>query len=65
MTKRIFGLLAIIGLFVAVCTADGSENELLFRAGGTAAFGIFSYLWRWASERETIREFKEQDNEDE
>lgn len=47
MKKLIFGLLAIIGLMVAVCTANDSPNELLRRGIGTGAFALFTYLGGW------------------
>ena len=47
MRKLICGLLAIIGLFVAVETKDESENELLYRGIGTATFAVFTFLGGW------------------
>lgn len=47
MRKIICGLLAIIGVIVAVETANDSENELLCRGIGAAVFAVFSYLGGW------------------
>lgn len=53
MKKLIFGLLAVTGLFVAVCTADGSPNETWFRAGGTAVFALSAWAGGWFREEKT------------
>lgn len=47
MKKIICGLLAIIGVIIAVETANDSENELLCRGIGAAVFAVFSYLGGW------------------
>ena len=54
MKKLLFGLLAIIGLFVAVCTEDDCPNEMWFRAGGTAMFALSSYFGGWWDEDNKI-----------
>ena len=36
--KTIGAIVAIIGLFAAVCVMDGSAHELLIRVGGVATF---------------------------
>ena len=46
-TDIIFTVLAIAGLFVAVCTVDGCTHEIEARLIGTAAFGIFGYMAGW------------------
>ena len=53
MKKLIFGLLAIIGLMVAVCTANDSPNETWFRAGGTAVFALSAWAGGWFREEKT------------
>ena len=47
MRKTICGLLAIIGIFVAVCAEDDCEYELLIRGIGTFVFGLCTYLGGW------------------
>ena len=47
MRKIICGLLAVIGVIVAVETANDSENELLCRGIGVAVFAVCSYLGGW------------------
>ena len=47
MRKIICGLLAIVGIFVAVETKDGIEYELLIRGIGTFVFGLCTYLGGW------------------
>lgn len=47
MRKLIFGLLAIVGIFVAVETKDESEYELLIRGTGVFVFGLSTYLGGW------------------
>lgn len=44
MKRKIYITIAIIGAFVAVCTADGSGHEIGMRTFGVLAFGMFSYL---------------------
>ena len=45
IAKSIGGVLAAAGVFVAVCTVDGSANELAIRLGGVLAFitGVLIY----------------------
>lgn len=38
VAKSIGGVLAAAGVFVAVCTVDGSANELAIRFGGLLTF---------------------------
>lgn len=40
IVSKAFAALAIIGVFVAICTMDGSAHEVALRLGGTAAFVI-------------------------
>jgi hypothetical protein len=47
MRKIICGLLAIVGVFVAVETKDGIEYELLIRGIGVVVFAICNYLGGW------------------
>lgn len=38
--NTIFAAVAILGAFVAVCTADGSAHEMTLRLAGVAAFAV-------------------------
>jgi hypothetical protein len=40
IASKAFATLAIVGVFVAVCTMDGSAHEVALRLGGIAAFAI-------------------------
>ena len=40
IASKAFATLAIIGVFVAVCTADDSAHETIMRGCGLAAFVI-------------------------
>lgn len=53
MKKLIFGIIAIIGLMVAVCTANDSPNELLCRGIGTATFALSAWAGGWFREEKT------------
>ena len=44
MKRMICGIIAIIGMFVAVSTKDGIEYELAIRGIGVAVFGIAAYV---------------------
>lgn len=44
MKRKMFGLMAIVGVFVAICTPDNVKYELAIRGIGLAMFGICSYL---------------------
>ena len=44
LKKRIGAVLAIVGIAVAICTADDCQYELWFRFGGVAAFAIGAYM---------------------
>ena len=43
--SKTFAAIAIIGVFVAVCTVDDSNNEVALRIGGVAAFIIGVVGW--------------------
>lgn len=40
ITKTIGGVVFFVGLFVAVCTVDGTTNEMLLRVTGVAVCAI-------------------------
>lgn len=47
-------IIYVVGMFVAVCTADGSKHEILLRLFGVAAmaFGvIFGRLWKYETKK--------------
>ena len=49
IASKAFATLAIVGVFVAVCTMDGSAHEVALRLGGTAAFVIGLIGWSLTS----------------
>ena len=44
LKKTIGAVLAIAGIFVAICTVDGSQHEIALRFVGVAAFAIGAFL---------------------
>lgn len=44
LKKTIGWVLAMTGLALAVCTADGSSHEIVTRLAGVAAFAIGAWL---------------------
>ena len=51
--SKAMATLAIIGVFVAVCTTDGSAHEVALRLGGVAAFIIGTVGWSLTGKEET------------
>lgn len=49
IASKAFAAIAILGVFVAVCTMDGSAHEVALRLGGTAAFVIGLIGWSLTS----------------
>ena len=49
IASKDFATLAIIGVFVAVCTADDSANEIIMRGWGLTAFAIGLVGWSLTS----------------
>lgn len=43
--SKTFAAIAIIGVFVAVCTVDDSAHEVAMRLGGVAAFIVGLVGW--------------------
>lgn len=55
IASKAFATLAIIGVFVAICTMDGSAHEVALRLGGVAAFAIGLIGWSLTStEKEVV-----------
>ena len=52
--SKTFAAIAIIGVFVAVCTVDDSNNEVALRIGGVAAFIIGVVCWSLTGKEETV-----------
>lgn len=48
----IWTIVALLGIMLAVCTADGSNGEIGLRACGIAAFGIGAWLGGWMDTKE-------------
>jgi hypothetical protein len=44
---NIWTIVALFGLFLAICTADGSEAEIGLRLCGMACFGIGAGMAGW------------------
>ena len=54
IASKAFATLAIIGVFVAVCTADDSANEIIMRGCGLAAFVIGLIGWSLTSTEKEV-----------
>lgn len=54
IASKAFAAIAIIGVFVAVCTADDSPNEMTARLIGTAAFVIGLVGWSLTSNEKEV-----------
>ena len=54
IASKAFATLAIIGVFVAICTMDGSAHEVALRLGGTAAFVIGLVGWSLTSTEKEV-----------
>ena len=52
---NLWTIIALLGLFVAVCTADGSAHELLLRACGASAFAVGAKMAGWMRREEDDR----------
>ena len=55
IASKAFATLAIVGVFVAVCTMDGSAHEVALRLGGTAAFAIGLIGWSLTSNEKEVQ----------
>lgn len=54
IASKAFATVAILGVFVAVCTMDGSAHEVAIRLGGTAAFVIGLVGWSLTSNEKEV-----------
>lgn len=54
IASKAFATVAILGVFVAVCTMDGSAHEVAIRLGGTAAFAIGLIGWSLTSTEKEV-----------
>ena len=54
IASKAFATIAIVGVFVAVCTMDGSAHEVALRLGGTAAFAIGLIGWSLTSNEKEV-----------
>ena len=54
IASKAFATLAIIGVFVAICTMDGSAHEVALRLGGTAAFILGLIGWSLTSNEKEV-----------
>lgn len=49
---NIWTIVALLGLFLAVCTADGSNGEIGLRLCGVLCFGIGAKMAGWMRREE-------------
>ena len=53
--RQTIGIIIVaVGMFVAVCTADGSKHEILLRLSGvvaTAAGVVIGRLWKYENKK--------------
>ena len=54
IASKAFATIAIVGVFVAVCTMDGSAHDVALRLGGTAAFAIGLIGWSLTSTEKEV-----------
>jgi len=54
IASKAFATFATIGVFVAICTMDGSAHEVALRLGGTAAFVIGLIGWSLTSTEKEV-----------
>ena len=54
IASKAFATLAILGVFVAICTMDGSAHEVAIRLGGTATFVIGLIGWSLTSNEKEV-----------
>ena len=56
---NIWGLVAVLGLFLAVCTMNESTNEIGLRAAGVVCFAIGAYMGGWMSHDSEVNDLNE------
>ena len=56
---NIWGLVAILGLFLAVCTMNESNGEIGLRAAGVVCFAIGAYMGGWMSHDSEVNDLNE------
>ena len=54
IASKAFATVAILGVFVAICTADDSANEIIMRGCGLAAFAIGLVGWSLTSTEKEV-----------
>lgn len=54
IASKAFATVAILGVFVAIGTMDGSAHEVALRLGGTAAFVIGLVGWSLTSTEKEV-----------
>ena len=54
IASKAFAAIAIVGVFVAVCTMDDSDHEVALRLGGIAAFAIGLIGWSLTSNEKEV-----------
>ena len=62
-TKRnglnIWAVVAILGLFLAICTMNESRGEIGLRAVGVVCFAIGAYMGGWMSHDSEVNDLNE------
>ena len=56
---NIWGLVAILGLFLAICTMNDSHGEIGLRAAGVVCFAIGAYLGGWMRHDSEVNDLNE------
>ena len=56
---NILSLVAVLGLFLAVCTMNKSKNEIGLRAVGVVCFAIGAYLGGWMRHDSEVNDLNE------
>lgn len=54
IASKAFATLATLGVFVAICTTNGSAHEVALRLGGIAAFAIGLIGWSLTSTEKEV-----------
>lgn len=49
--NTLWTIVALLGLMLAICTADGSKAEIGLRACGLACFAIGAFLAGWTDKK--------------
>ena len=56
---NIWSLVAVLGLFLAICTMNESRGEIGLRAAGVVCFAIGAYLGGWMRHDSEVNDLNE------